>query len=432
MHLSTRALWLAAIVLALGTVGQWAGAQWATLWRYPAAALLLLLALEGLLGRLQPLPLQWFIPAVARLGQSLQQRGRLANPSHRVLHLDAFLPPPEGLDAAAAVQRLAVPGRGEATLVLAGIPTRLGLLHWGPVELRLRGRFGLAWWSRRLRDDVPPTRLVPDSLGAENPGLGSSAQGGASARRRGQGQELLGLREYGPGDPPRSIDWKASARRGLPMVRELGEDLHLELILLLDVGRASAAQIGTLSRLHRSVNAAARLAELATGEGDRVGLLTYAQNVQLQLPGLQGVSGLRRLRTALATLRPLPHESNPLVAALAMQRLARQRSLVVWFADLEDAEAAGQLARAVQLLTPKHLPLLAALHDPELNAQPLRAARHWEDPYTAYAALQSQAAIDAAARRLERLGCQVLSARPEQLDAALSARYRQLRARRSV
>lgn len=432
MHLSTRALWLAAAVLALGVAGQWLGGAWSDAWRHPAALALGLLLVEGVAARLRPLPARWQPPALARLGQPLQLQLRVGNPGRRPLSIEGFLPPPEGLDASSDVQRVAIAGGGEGELQLAGVPTRLGRLQWPGAELRLLGRYGLAWWTRRLPAQGLVTPLVPDSLGAAAPAVATHTHGAATRLHRGQGQELLGLRDYQPGDPLRAIDWKVSARRGQPVVREMHEEQHLELVLVLDVGRSSALQVGTLTRLHRAINAAARLAERAVLQGDRVALISYAQTVQHQLPALHGVSGLRRLRAALAATQTLAQESNPLLAAMTAQRLARQRSLLVWFADLEDSEAAGQLARAMQLLLPKHLPLLAALQDDELAAEALRTPRDWQDPYHAYAALQSLSALEAASRRLERLGCEVLRARPDRLDAALAARYAQVRSRRQV
>jgi uncharacterized protein (DUF58 family) len=216
------------------------------------------------------------------------------------------------------------------------------------------------------------------------------------------------------------------------IVRETCEEQHLEIVLLLDVGRASGLQIGELSRLHRNINAAAQLAEWAIAQNDRVGLIAYADAVQLRLPALHGLGGLRRLRGVLGELATLPHESNPLPAALTVRQLARQRSLLVWFSDLDDAEAAGQLARAVRLLAPKHLPLLAHLQDDEMLAERDRPAQSWQDPYNAYAAMQSAAAVESAARRLERMGCNVVAARPGQFAGALAARYVELRARKRV
>jgi uncharacterized protein (DUF58 family) len=53
-------------------------------------------------------------------------------------------------------------------------------------------------------------------------------------RRRGEGVELVHLRGYRAGDPPRRIHWKASARMGSLLVRETEQEHHQAFALLVD------------------------------------------------------------------------------------------------------------------------------------------------------------------------------------------------------
>lgn len=54
--------------------------------------------------------------------------------------------------------------------------------------------------------------------------------------RKGSGAELIGLREYRPGDPMRIIHWKATAKRGRMLVRETAEPGEAGFALRLDAG----------------------------------------------------------------------------------------------------------------------------------------------------------------------------------------------------
>ncbi len=53
-------------------------------------------------------------------------------------------------------------------------------------------------------------------------------------RQAGRGAELLELREYVPGDPPRSIAWKVSARRDCLMTRQYESEVPVRTILFVD------------------------------------------------------------------------------------------------------------------------------------------------------------------------------------------------------
>ncbi|MFP4353432.1 MAG: DUF58 domain-containing protein, partial [Puniceicoccaceae bacterium] len=69
----------------------------------------------------------------------------------------------------------------------------------------------LVWPALEERiPDPPPARRL--------------SRGGGSRRRMGSGTDLVQLREYQRGDPPRRIHWKATARTGRLMIRQLAEE----------------------------------------------------------------------------------------------------------------------------------------------------------------------------------------------------------------
>ena len=58
---------------------------------------------------------------------------------------------------------------------------------------------------------------------------------------RGRGLEFDELRPYVPGDDVRSIDWKAYARSGQPMIRRYREDRDLTVMFVVDVSASQRA-----------------------------------------------------------------------------------------------------------------------------------------------------------------------------------------------
>ncbi len=61
-------------------------------------------------------------------------------------------------------------------------------------------------------------------------------------RRPGSGTELLGLRDYIPGDPPKRIAWRISARRNAWTTKEFESDVPIRSTIFLD--HSSAVRIG--------------------------------------------------------------------------------------------------------------------------------------------------------------------------------------------
>jgi uncharacterized protein (DUF58 family) len=120
--------------------------------------------------------------------------------------------------------------------------------------------------------------------------LGLGQQGERSAS--GDGDEYSSLRDYRPGDPPRQIAWKASARHDMLLVRE--SERPLGTILVLDY--AALPALDHEARIRR-LTAWVLAAESA--------MLTYTLNTPDQRigPGL----GARHRHACLRTLALLPH-----------------------------------------------------------------------------------------------------------------------------
>jgi len=215
-------------------------------------------------------------------------------------------------------------------------------------------------------------------------------------------------------------------------VRMHSEERNLELLVLLDAGRTSQLQAGRLNRLHHYVNVAARLTERAILNGDHVGIIVFADRPLAALAPAHGSAALLGVRRILEQARPVGTESNPLAAALLARRLLHQRSLVVLLTDVDESQDPAQLLRAVQLLAPKHLPLIAGTLDEETLALRQRQSTHWLHPYQAFAAAEMLQSVRGMTLRLRRSGAQAVTTVPAQLDGAVLRSYEVLRSQRQI
>ena len=234
------------------------------------------------------------------------------------------------------------------------------------------------------------------------------------------------------GDALSRIDWKATARRGSLISREYSEAQHLELLLVIDAGRASRVRAGALDRLGLYANVAARLAEHAVSVEDRVGLLVYAERPLVACAPDRGLRAVTRLRHALETLESERGESNPVAAALTVRKLLRHRGLVVWLTDLAEPERNQHLLQALQALVPRHQPVVAAPRAAEIARLAAKPAVDWRDPSIALAAREHAHRSRAQIANLSRRGVVVLDEPDDQLDKAVLDAYLLLRRRRKV
>ena len=166
--------------------------------------------------------------------------------------------------------------------------SRWGAYLLGGVRIRAHDRFGVLLHEERLEPSLP-LKVYPhaETLRALlRPQETQVSAGNQVARVRGEGIEFADLRPFTPGDRPRRINWRASARRGALWVNEAHPERNADVVLFLDTfAEARRAGPGTLDL---AVGAAGSLAErylLPQGPGRARQLRRRAQLAAARPPG---------------------------------------------------------------------------------------------------------------------------------------------------
>ena len=147
-------------------------------------------------------------------------------------------------------------------------------------------------------------------------------------QRSGLGSELLELREYVPGDPPKAIAWKVSARRDKLMTRQYESEVPVRVQLFLDGSRNARCGGFGYRLLDQLTYVAASVARAAISVGDPVGAMLFDEYGVKRLPPQGGERGFYRLLDALADFSinpaPTPQPLTPRMVDAAL-RLAGER-----------------------------------------------------------------------------------------------------------
>ncbi len=186
---------------------------------------------------------------------------------------------------------------------------------------------------------------------------------------RGRGMEFDESRPYQPGDDPRSIDWRVTARSTTAYTKLFREERERPVLVMVDL-RANMhfATRGCFKSVNAS-RAAALLSWAAHHRGDRLGGLIFGNNVHRELKPRLGRRAALRFVHALAEhpdwqTRNAPDDGEaPLTMALsALRRVARPGSLVVVLSDFQGLSRAG---KSYLSSVARHNEVLAIrLHDP--------------------------------------------------------------------
>ena len=261
---------------------------------------------------------------------------------------------------------------GRLQLTYRTLSPKRGAYRFGPVDLRVWRDDG--WWRRQVRLQHPDEVAVfPNVVAIKRVQLtlrrGLRAMAGLRrARPPGASTAFAGLRDYVRGDDMRRVSWTATARRDRPVVVEVEAERGQQVMIAIDCGRLMTSPAGDLDKLDHAVNAALMLAWVAQAYGDRVGLMTFDDQVTSFIKPERGSSQIRRLTEALYAIRAeyVEPDFGHAMTHLAL-RLGR-RSMVVVLTDVQDPEASKELVSHCLRLSAKHLVLVVAMSDPAVLA----------------------------------------------------------------
>ena len=244
-----------------------------------------------------------------------------------------------------------VAGQSRARARWQGTAPARGRYRFRLLELVTRSPFGLL--ERELSIADPGELVVYPTIGQlarrwQHKHLNASeARRGSRSDRSIQQQEYHGLRDYRPGDSPKWIHWRTTARLGVPMVKEFEQHHEQDLAILLDPwlprNKATAEQ-------REAVEAAIRFAatvcyETCRHPGRRLLMGWTGPNPGVR-QGPASVKLLHEFLDQLATLRPSPEGGlSALLDVLPPSTLRDSFLIVVSTRPIQLAEEAEKSSR---------------------------------------------------------------------------------------
>jgi uncharacterized protein (DUF58 family) len=191
------------------------------------------------------------------------------------------------------------------------------------------------------------TRGLVDSLFA----------GGYASIFHGRGLEFSHVRSYQVGDDVRAIDWKVTARRGTPFVRQFVEERDLSVVLVVDVSGSGRYGPGERSAAEVASEIAAALAFAAARNNDRISLLLVSDRVEHFIPPGSGRKHVIRLLADLVSHEPTGRGTALSTALDRLSSALLDRATVFVISDFIQGtpdspfrEALTRLARASDLV----------------------------------------------------------------------------------
>jgi len=199
---------------------------------------------------------------------------------------------------------------------------------------------------------------------------GSVLHGRQASRLRGRGFDFKEMRGYQPGDDVRAIDWRATARTGVPHVRVFAEERDRPALLVVD--QRMSMFFGT--RLNMKSVTAAEASAIAAYQilaaGDRVGGIVFDDERQLEVVPkrsnhalytlLEGVTEMNQGLYAGRIAETEPGSLNRVLGSIA--RIANHDHLILVFSDFDGIDETTH--RRLSGIARHNDLILMLVHDP--------------------------------------------------------------------
>ena len=150
---------------------------------------------------------------------------------------------------------------------------------------------------------------------------------------RGRGMEFDEVRLYQPGDDIRTIDWNVTARTGDCFIKRYCEERELTVLFVVDVSASGIFGSTDHSKLDLVIEIAALLMFSALKNNDKVGLITFCDDVVEFIPARKGKGHVLRMIRQLVDVHPVARDTNIDRALEFLNRVQKRRAVVFLISD---------------------------------------------------------------------------------------------------
>ncbi|MDX1672289.1 MAG: DUF58 domain-containing protein [Balneolaceae bacterium] len=248
-------------------------------------------------------------------------------------------------------------------------------------------------------------------------------------RRVGHTMEFDQIREYVPGDDYRSINWKATARRGDLMVNQYRDERSQQVYNLLDMGRVMKMPFEGLKLLDYAINTSLVISNISLIKQDRAGLVTFADTPRTVVAAQGRRTHIYKIQEALYNVETDFRESSFEKLYILLKNTVRQRSLLLLYTNFETLSSMRRQLPYLQKIASDHLLVTIFFKNTELDALLEMEPENDEQIYIKTIAEKFAYEKREIVKELNRHGIQTILTPPRELAVETINKYLELKAR---
>ncbi|MDE3182615.1 MAG: DUF58 domain-containing protein [Bacteroidota bacterium] len=260
----------------------------------------------------------------------------------------------------------------------------------------------------------------------------NSESGNQRMRKIGQSMEFEQIKEYVAGDDIRTLNWKASARKGGLMVNSFMEERSQQIYCIIDKGRLMKMSFNGMTLLDYAINSCLVLSNVCLKKQDKVGVITFSHEPGSLLAADRKVSQSENILQLLYKQKTDFLESDFEILYLQIRSKIKHRSLLILFTNFESLSGLNRQIDYLRSLARNHLLLVVFFENSELDELRNSHAKDIEEVYIKTIAEKFAFEKKIIAKELSKYGILSILSSPKSLTVNTINKYLELKARQAI
>ena len=315
-------------------------------------------------------------------------------------------------------------------------PLERGEYHFGQIIVYVSSLLGLL----KRRYDIDAQEMVPvypSFMQMRKYELLSQTtiqteHGNKRMRKIGHSMEFEQIKEYVRGDDIRTLNWKATARKGALMVNSYTDEKSQQVYCVIDKGRLMKMPFGGLTLLDYAVNSSLVLANVCLQKQDRVGVMTFSNKMGSMLAADRKPIQREHVLQVLYNQQTAFLESDYEMLYMQIRSRIKQRSLLVLFTNFESLSGLHRQMNYLRSIAKHHLLMVVFFENTELHQLSRLDTRNLEEIYIKTIAEKFEFEKRLIVKELKKHGILSILTTPEGLTINTVNKYLELKARQAI
>ena len=315
-------------------------------------------------------------------------------------------------------------------------PVVRGEYHFGRIIIYVKSLLGLL--KRRHNIDaaevipVYPAFLQMRKYELLSQTTIQAEHGNKRMRKIGHSMEFEQIKEYVTGDDVRSVNWKATARKGSLMVNNYTDAKSQQVYCIIDKGRLMKMPFGGLTLLDYAINSTLVLANVCLQKQDRIGLMTFANKMGSLLAADRKPIQRENILQLLYNQDTAFLESDYEMLYMQIRNSIKHRSLIVLYTNFESLSGLNRQLNYLRSIAKHHLLMVVFFENTELHKLSHLDARNVDEVYIKTIAEKFEFEKRLIVKELKKHGILSILTPPEKLTINAVNKYLELKARQAI